>query len=151
MARISRILPKMLLIFFLSQLHIRIEQASGLLVWKWHIFKKLLEVKFWHTTLFIEAAFHLHNFCIDEHDYSVIDIGSCDPDTFRPNYTEYLDPLGVGDIHFKSRCHAVHGALLQKIGQMVESDHVTILFRTQQMLMKLRYNLLQYILVTILK
>jgi hypothetical protein len=48
--------------FYLSQLQIRIEQAFGLLVTKWRIFKKPLEVSFWQTTLLIEACFHLHNF-----------------------------------------------------------------------------------------
>jgi hypothetical protein len=51
---------------FFSQLWIQIEQAFGLLVTKWCVFKKLLEMKFRHTTLVIEAAFHLHNFCIAE-------------------------------------------------------------------------------------
>jgi hypothetical protein len=48
--------------FFLSQLRIRIEQAFGMLVMKWRIFKRPLEVKFWRTTIIIEAAFRLHNF-----------------------------------------------------------------------------------------
>ncbi len=48
--------------FYLSQLRIRIEQGFGLLVTKWRIFKKPLEVSFWQTTLLIEACFHLHNF-----------------------------------------------------------------------------------------
>jgi hypothetical protein len=36
--------------FFLSQLCIQVEQAFGMLVMKWHIFKKPLEVKFWQKT-----------------------------------------------------------------------------------------------------
>ena len=33
--------------FYISQLHIQIKQAFGLLVNKWQIFKKPLEVKLW--------------------------------------------------------------------------------------------------------
>jgi hypothetical protein len=43
--------------FLLSQLQIRIKQAFRLLVTKWHVFKKPLEVRFWQTTLLIEACF----------------------------------------------------------------------------------------------
>jgi len=50
--------------FFLSQLLIHIEQAFGLLVSKGQIFKKPLEVKFWHTALIIEATFCLLNICV---------------------------------------------------------------------------------------
>jgi hypothetical protein len=57
-------------------------------------FQKPLEVKFWCTTLIIEAAFHLHNFCIDMWDNSIGSIENCDPETFCPSYMEYLDPLG---------------------------------------------------------
>ncbi len=89
--RTSRMFPKMH--FFLSQLWIRIEQAFGLLVAKWRIFKKPLDVKFWRTTLIIEAAFHLHNFCIDARESSILNHGNCDPQTFSPTYMEYLDPL----------------------------------------------------------
>ena len=74
--------------FFLSQLHIRIEQAFGLLVAKWYIFKKLLDVKFWRTTLINEAAFRLHNFCIDSRESSIISLGHCDITTFTPTYME---------------------------------------------------------------
>jgi hypothetical protein len=74
---------------FLSQPHICIEQAFGLLVSKWCIFKKPLEVKLWCTTLIIEATFHLHNFSINMHDSSIVGTGNCDPDTFCLSYMEY--------------------------------------------------------------
>jgi hypothetical protein len=56
-------------------------------------FQKTLEVKFWCKTLISEAAFHLHNFCVDMHDCSIVGIGNCDTEMFRPSYMEYLDPL----------------------------------------------------------
>ncbi len=37
--------------FYLSQLRIRVEQAFGLLVNMWRVFKKPLEVALWRTTL----------------------------------------------------------------------------------------------------
>ena len=52
--------------FYLSQLRIRIEQAFGLLVTKWRVFKKPVELKLKGATKLIEAVFCLHNFCIDE-------------------------------------------------------------------------------------
>jgi hypothetical protein len=95
--------------FFLSQLCIRwitcIQMA---------IFKKSKEGKFWCTTLIIEAAFHLQKFCIDMHDSSIVGIGNFDPETFCPSYVEYLDPLG-NNATLKSKRHAVHQAILQKI------------------------------------
>ncbi len=54
--------------FYLLQLRIHVEQAFGLLVTKWQVFKKPLEVKLWRTTLVVEAAMRLHNYCIDERD-----------------------------------------------------------------------------------
>jgi hypothetical protein len=78
------------------------------------IFKKPLEVKFWRKTLIIEAAFLLHNFCIDMRDAVVVGIRDCDPETCCPSYMEYLDPLG-DDATLKSKYHAVHQAILQKI------------------------------------
>jgi hypothetical protein len=83
--------------FFLSRLCIQIEQAFGLLVTKWCIFKKPLDMNFWQTTLVIDAAFHLHNFCIDEHELTVLHFHSCDPSTFTPNYEEFLDSLDGED------------------------------------------------------
>ena len=79
--------------FFLSQLRIRIEQAFGMLVMKWRIFKRPLEVKFWRTTIIIEAAFRLHNFCINNNECADMISAPCNPESFAPSYVEHLDPL----------------------------------------------------------
>lgn len=99
---------------FLSQLQIQVEQAFGLLIVKWHIFKKPLQVTFRCTILIIEAAFRLLNFCIDARESFIVTHGNCDPQTFRPTYMAYLDPLG-DSITLKSKRHTVHQAILQKI------------------------------------
>ena len=52
--------------FHLSQVRIRIEMAFGLLVNKWRIFKKPLQVKFSNVHKIIHAGMVLHNFCINE-------------------------------------------------------------------------------------
>jgi hypothetical protein len=79
--------------FYLSQLRIRIEQAFGLLVTKWRIFKKPLEVSCWRTTLLIEACFRLHNFCINEREVEVLNFNTANPELFTPSYAEHLDAL----------------------------------------------------------
>jgi hypothetical protein len=101
--------------FFLSQLHIRIEQGFGLLVMKWHVFKKPLEVKFWQTTLVIEAAFHLHNYCMDKNEYAAMVVRTCDPENFTPRYVEHLDPLGDNPEGSNRKRHVVREALVDKI------------------------------------
>ncbi len=73
----------------------------------------LLEVKFWCTMLIIEAAFHLHNFCIDVCDCSIVGTGNSHPETFCSSYMEYLDPLG-DNATLKSKRRAVRQAILQK-------------------------------------
>jgi hypothetical protein len=50
--------------FYLSQLCIRIEQAFGLLVSKWRIFKKPLEAKLFRVGHIVQACARLHNFCV---------------------------------------------------------------------------------------
>ena len=52
--------------FYLSQLRIRIEMAIGILVNKWRIFKKPLEVKISNCKTIIHSAVCLHNFIINE-------------------------------------------------------------------------------------
>jgi hypothetical protein len=52
--------------FFLLQLCVRVQQAFDKVVY----FKKPLEVKFWHTTLTIEAPYRLHNYCINKNEYA---------------------------------------------------------------------------------
>ena len=50
--------------FFLSQLRIIIEMSFGLLVSKWRIFKRSLEIDLQHVPLLVLCAMKLHNFCI---------------------------------------------------------------------------------------
>jgi hypothetical protein len=50
--------------FYLSQLRIRIEMAFGLLVGKWRIFKRPLEVTLRNCHRIIVGAMILHNFCL---------------------------------------------------------------------------------------
>jgi hypothetical protein len=50
--------------FYLSQLRIRIEMAFGLLVGKWRIFKRPLEVSLRNCHRIIVGAMILHNFCL---------------------------------------------------------------------------------------
>lgn len=100
--------------FYLTQLRIRIEQAFGLLVSKWRVFIKPLEVSFCRTTMVIEAAFRLHNYCIDMRDTSVLQLDKCDPEAFRVNFIEHLDPLG-DTISVKAKRHAFRQAILQQI------------------------------------
>ncbi|TYZ57496.1 hypothetical protein PybrP1_000373, partial [[Pythium] brassicae (nom. inval.)] len=54
--------------FFLNQLLIRIEQAFGLMVTKWRILKKPLEVKLKNIPQVIHAIIRLHSFCIDSRE-----------------------------------------------------------------------------------
>ncbi len=49
--------------FYAPQLRIRIEQAFGLLICKWRIFKKLTEMKLHRGQHVVQACFQLHNFC----------------------------------------------------------------------------------------
>lgn len=75
--------------FYLSQVRIRIEQAFGLVVNKWRIFRSPLTVKLANVQYVIQAAFRLHNFCIGQWDYvpNVI----TDPDNHMPEYDQFLD------------------------------------------------------------
>jgi hypothetical protein len=54
--------------FYLSQLRIRIEQAFALLVGRWGIFWRPLQVPLRHQPTLILATCKLHNFCIDERE-----------------------------------------------------------------------------------
>ncbi len=64
--------------------------------------------------MIIEAAFHLHNLCIDARESSIVTYGNFDPQTYRPTNMEDLAPLG-DNVTLKSKQHAVHQAILQKI------------------------------------
>ena len=100
--------------FYLYQLRIQIEQAFGLLVTKWHIFKKLLEVSFWWTTFLIEACFHLHNFCIKEQEIEVLNINTAFPESFTPSFAEHLVALEPG-VSRSAKWNTVREAILQTI------------------------------------
>jgi len=62
--------------FFVSQLRIRIEQAFGLMVTKWRIQKKALEVPLRHVPTVVHTIMRLHNFCINsrENGYGSVDV-----------------------------------------------------------------------------
>ncbi|OSX78941.1 hypothetical protein BU14_0094s0018 [Porphyra umbilicalis] len=49
--------------FFLSSLRIHIEQAFGMLLWRWGVFWRPLRVPFSKRPSLIRACFRLHNFC----------------------------------------------------------------------------------------
>ena len=66
------------------------------------------------TTLVIEAAFCLHNYCIDMRDTSVLQLDNCDPQAFKANFIEHLDPLDDA-VSVRAKCHAVREAILQQI------------------------------------
>jgi hypothetical protein len=72
--------------FYLLQLRIQIEQAFGLLVSKWRIFKKVLEVKLFRVGHIVQACARLHNYCINNRDDNIPVISRRDPETFCPNY-----------------------------------------------------------------
>ncbi len=60
--------------------------------------------------MLIEACFQLHNFCIIERESTVVNIGSCNPETYTPTY----DPLGDGESS-KWKRHAVCEAIVKQI------------------------------------
>jgi len=75
--------------FYLYQLRIHIVQAFGLLVSKWRIFKKPLEVKLFCVSHIVQACSWLHNFCIDNQNDSAPLILNRDPESFHPNFEEF--------------------------------------------------------------
>ena len=52
--------------FYMSQLRIKIEQAFGMMVNKWRIFKRPIEMKLSRIPHLVECAFRLQNFCINQ-------------------------------------------------------------------------------------
>jgi hypothetical protein len=54
--------------FFLSQLHIRIETAFGLLVTKWRILHTPINVKFSNLRKLVSGIITLHNYCINNQE-----------------------------------------------------------------------------------
>jgi hypothetical protein len=78
--------------FHLSQLHIKIEQAFGLLVNKWRVFKKSLELNLEHVPSTAECCLQLHNFCINwrEQEWTVVKIPDQGLAEHVASYKEYL-------------------------------------------------------------
>ena len=79
--------------FHVSQLCIQIEQAFGLLVSKWRIFKKPLEVKLFHVGHIVQACARLHNYRINNRDENIPVIINRDPDSFAPNFEAFYPPV----------------------------------------------------------
>ena len=79
--------------FHLSQLRIRIEQAFGMLVNKWRIFKSPLCKKLKNVPPLIMAAMRLHNFCVNERETNSATrvLSSDEVDTYIPSYDDYMD------------------------------------------------------------
>jgi len=76
--------------FFLSQLRIWIDQAFGMLVNKWWVFKRPLELSLANDIQLIEACFQLHNSSINQGDSKAWEISKRDPELYSPAYEEYL-------------------------------------------------------------
>jgi len=100
--------------FYLSQLCIQIEQAFGLLVSEWRIFKKPLEVKLLHVGHVVQACAQLHNYCINNHDDNIPVMVSCAPDTFAPNFEAFYPPLQTLTTTRARRC-AVREAIRSQL------------------------------------
>jgi hypothetical protein len=79
--------------FHLSQLRIKIEQAFGLLVNKWRVFKRPIEIKLKRVPSLIECCMRLHNWCINERDgqWIVPDMTPGQLDEHVASYEEYMD------------------------------------------------------------
>ena len=79
----------------MSQLRIKIEQSFGLLVNKWRIFKKAVELNLKRIPLLVECCFRLHNFCINEREkqWIIADITNNALQHHQASYEEYMDEL----------------------------------------------------------
>jgi hypothetical protein len=81
--------------FYLSQLRIKIEQAFGMMVNKWRVFKKPLQLGLARVPTLIECCVRLHNYCIEqrEADWCIPDVVPELISTHVPSYDEYKDEL----------------------------------------------------------
>jgi len=61
--------------FYLSSSRIHIEQAFGMLVWRWGVFWRPLRVPFVKRPGLVRACFRLHNFCRDHSMEGVAPLG----------------------------------------------------------------------------
>jgi hypothetical protein len=96
--------------FYISQLRIRVEQAFGLLVCKWRIFKKPIKLKLHRVQHVVQACFRLHNFCIDNRDEKCAVILTHDVETFVPNY-EFVLPAVQTTLTVRTQHSSVHEAI----------------------------------------
>jgi hypothetical protein len=103
--------------FYLSQLCIQIKQASGLLVSKWRIFKKPLEVNLFHVGHIVQACAQLHNYCINNHDDNIPIIFIHNPKPFTSNFEAFYPPVYALIITQASGC-----ASREAIRSQVASD-----------------------------
>jgi hypothetical protein len=92
---------------------IRIVQASGLLVSKWRIFKKPLEVTLFRVSHIVQACAQLHNF-IDNQDDSAPLILNHYPESYHPNLEEFV-PAVQTLVTARSRCCAVREAICARL------------------------------------
>jgi DDE superfamily endonuclease len=74
--KIKKTLLKTLIIFYVSQLRIRIEMAFGLLTTKWRILKSPLQVKVDNIGTIFMAISRLHDYCINERVYDDSDFNN---------------------------------------------------------------------------
>ena len=81
--------------FHLSQLQIKIEQAFGLLVNKWRVFKRPIELKLERVPCLIECCMRLHNWCINGCDilWIIPDVTPTQVEEHVASYEEYMDDL----------------------------------------------------------
>jgi hypothetical protein len=100
--------------FHVSQLCIQIEQAFGLLVSKWRIFKKHLEVKVFRVGHIVQACAWLHNYCINYHDENIPVIVNHDPDSFASNFEAFYPPVQTLTTTRARRC-AVREAIQSQL------------------------------------
>jgi len=82
--------------FHLSQLRIKIEQAFGMMVNKWRVLKRPLELSLEHTSALLLAISRIHNYCINENVELDVDkeLRSAEPVISRRNpVTQRTDSL----------------------------------------------------------
>jgi hypothetical protein len=87
--------------FRLSQLQIKIEQAFGLLVNRWRVFKCPIERKLERIPCLIEYGMRLHNWCINGRDIQWIipDMTPTQVEEHVALYEEYMDDLDCTDVN----------------------------------------------------
>ncbi len=81
--------------FYVSQLRIKIEQAFGIMVNKWWVFKRPIGLGLHVVPTLVECCMRLHNFCNDnrEHEWNVSDVPAELVMEHVTNYEEYLDEI----------------------------------------------------------